>query len=82
MKGSWVRIPKAAPGQKPPKGSWRASERVSLHGDYKVWLVSGANTGNAHIKLRRADGSQVTLNPRNSFAGRTASAENNVKVLR
>ncbi|WP_329426532.1 hypothetical protein OG339_40490 [Streptosporangium sp. NBC_01495] len=65
-----------------PKGSWRASERVSLHGDYKVWLVSGANTGNAHIKLRRADGSQVTLNPRSSFAGRTASAENNVKVLR
>lgn len=28
----------------------------------------------------RADGSQVTLNPRSGFAGRTASAENNIKV--
>ncbi|GAA3409062.1 hypothetical protein [Streptosporangium vulgare] len=27
-----------------------------------------------------ADGGQVTLNPRGGFAGRTASAENDIKV--
>jgi hypothetical protein len=54
---------------------------VALDDKYTVWIMNGANTGNAYVRIRRADGSMFTCNPRDSFAGRSASAENNIRRL-
>ncbi|MEU4229998.1 hypothetical protein AB0F17_37385 [Nonomuraea sp. NPDC026600] len=56
-------------------------DQVALYGSYSVWLKSGLNTGNAYVRIRRANGSTVTFNPRNSFIGQTGSAEANIKKL-
>jgi hypothetical protein len=56
-------------------------DQVALYGSYSVWLTSGVNTGNAYVRIRRADGSTVKLNPRNSFFGQTGSAEAAIKKL-
>ena len=61
---------------------WAAPvDQVALYGSYSVWLTSGANTGNAYVRIRRANGSTVTFNPRDSFLGKTGSAEANIKKL-
>ncbi|MFD1543212.1 hypothetical protein [Nonomuraea guangzhouensis] len=56
-------------------------DQVALYGSYTVWRNSGLNTGNAYVRIRRADGSTVTFNPRDSFIGQTGSAEANIKKL-
>jgi hypothetical protein len=56
-------------------------DQVALHDSYSVWVNSGLNTGNAYIRIRRADGSVVKFNPRDSFFGKTSSAETNIKKL-
>ncbi|MDA1361801.1 hypothetical protein O1R50_19390 [Glycomyces luteolus] len=56
-------------------------DQVALHGTYGVLLLNGLNTGNAYVRLRRADGTTVTFNPRSSFVGNTESAVRNVERL-
>lgn len=43
--------------------------------------MNGANTGNTYVRLRRADGTVIRLNPRSSFVGDTGSAASNLAVL-
>jgi hypothetical protein len=64
-------------------GLWWADpiDQVALHGSYSVWLTAGANTGNAYVRVRRANGGTVMFNPRERFIGQTGSAEANIKKL-
>ena len=56
-------------------------EQVALQDTYSIWLTNGFNTGNAYIRIRRANGGIVTLNPRSSFIGNTPSAQENIETL-
>ena len=56
-------------------------DKIALDEQYSVWLTKGLNTGNAYLRIRRADGGTVKLNPRNGFVGQTGSAEDNIKRL-
>lgn len=43
--------------------------------------MSGAYTGNTYIRIRRADGSRLRLNPRTSFIGGGDDTRRNVSAL-
>ncbi|AXK35120.1 hypothetical protein DVA86_23195 [Streptomyces armeniacus] len=43
--------------------------------------TKGAYTGNTYIRVRRADGSTLRLNPRNGFAGDHEGTRRNVDAL-
>lgn len=56
-------------------------EDVALRAIARELYVGTANTGNTYLQLRRADGSTLRFNPRESFVGNTPSATNNVARL-
>ncbi|MDT0268780.1 hypothetical protein RM844_21055 [Streptomyces sp. DSM 44915] len=56
-------------------------EEVALAQRTRDVRVKGAYTGNTYLRLRRADGSELRLNPRSGFAGDHAGTRKNVDRL-
>ena len=56
-------------------------DEVALSETNRELYMNGANTGNTYLKLRRADGSELSFNPRERFIGKTRSASANVELL-